>query len=245
MSGNRESVLGAVKRALGNNKTDPPEFVLPKLEKIFIHLKEIEDEIQNRKEELVQELSAEVEALSGKFFRVKSKEEARSCLESIIKEKKISFALMWNHPLLDALKVEFLLEWLGIKVIPIHPMTDDPEAKEKCLQFREDIEKAGIGLSAADFVLADSGTIVVRACAGRERSTSLVPPVHIALIKADQILPGLDDLLPFLQKDLHEKGTLESALTFITGPSRTGDIELTLTLGVHGPKEVYMILLDD
>jgi L-lactate dehydrogenase complex protein LldG len=245
VSGNRESVLGAVKRALGNVETEPPQYVLPEPEKVAARLEEIEEEIRNRKEELIQGLSAEVEALSGKFFRVNSEEEARNCLESIIREKEIYFAVMWNHPLLDALKIEYLLEWLGINILPIHPMNPDPEAQEKGLQFREDIKKAGIGLSAADFVLADSGTIFVRACAGRERSTSLVPHAHVALLKTDQILPGLDDLLPFLQKGLHEKGTLESCLTFITGPSRTADIELTLTLGVHGPKEVYVILIDD
>ncbi len=245
VKGNRESILGAVKRALGNVGAAPPEFVLPESEKISARLEEIAEEVQKRKVDLVQSLSVEVEALTGKFFWVNSKKEARNCLESIMKEKGISMAVKWNHPLLDALEVDSLLESLEIKVLPIHPMTNDQKAKKKGLQFRKEIEKAGIGLSAVDFVLADSGTIVVNACAGRERSTSLVPPIHVAFLKADQILPGLDELLPFLQKELKEKGDLASCLTFITGPSRTADIELTLILGVHGPKEIYLILLDD
>ncbi|HYV03597.1 MAG TPA: lactate utilization protein, partial [Blastocatellia bacterium] len=102
---------------------------------------------------------------------------------------------------------------------------------------------ADIGITSVDYALAETGTLVLRSGAGRARSVSLLPPVHIALLKPDQIVPGLDQLFPMLARD-QLVGRLDSALTFITGPSRTADIELTLVVGVHGPQELHVILLD-
>ena len=77
------------------------------------------------------------------------------------------------------------------------------------------------------------------------RSASLLPHIHIALVMPDQFVSGLDDLFPLLRFDLRvHNRKLCSAVTFITGPSRTADIELTLVVGVHGPQELHVILLD-
>ena len=77
------------------------------------------------------------------------------------------------------------------------------------------------------------------------RSLSLLPPVHIAVAQANHIVPTLADYLLLLQSagaDLQHH--LTSCVSFITGPSRTGDIELTLTIGVHGPGELHVVILD-
>ncbi len=64
-------------------------------------------------------------------------------------------------------------------------------------------------------------------------------------MKPEQLLPGLSDLFPLLRVEAEaEGGDLSSAITFITGPSRTADIELTLVVGVHGPQQLHVVLLD-
>jgi L-lactate dehydrogenase complex protein LldG len=72
----------------------------------------------------------------------------------------------------------------------------------------------------------------------RNRLVSLVPPIHVAVLAASRIFPTLADVLSFLQTGEE----VSPAVTFITGPSRTADIELTLTLGVHGPQQLYVII---
>ncbi len=76
----------------------------------------------------------------------------------------------------------------------------------------------------------------------KPRSVSLVPPIHLALVKSDVILGNIYQLFSSLDKSFVENSELTSCMTFITGPSRTADIELTLTLGVHGPKELYVLI---
>jgi len=74
---------------------------------------------------------------------------------------------------------------------------------------------------------------------GRPRLASLLPPVHVAILRADRIYSNL----PALVTALAEKGTAGSNLVIITGPSRTADIEMTLTRGVHGPGEVHVVIV--
>jgi L-lactate dehydrogenase complex protein LldG len=101
---------------------------------------------------------------------------------------------------------------------------------------------ADIGLTGVDYGLAETGSLVLLARAGQPRSISLLPPVHIALIKPQQIIRGFDELFFELNRDFEATG-LKSAVTFITGPSRTADIELKLVVGVHGPQQLHAVLI--
>jgi L-lactate utilization protein LutC len=100
-----------------------------------------------------------------------------------------------------------------------------------------DIFGFDVGVSTAQVGIAETGTLILDSTYERHRLVSLVPPVHIAIINASAIVPTLGDALTLLQKD-----EISPAITFITGPSRTADIELTLTIGVHGPQELYVIV---
>jgi len=98
------------------------------------------------------------------------------------------------------------------------------------------------GITSAQWGAAETGTLVLEADAERHRLASLVPPVHIALIEADKIRQTLGEVLESLSEQGRDR--LSRTVTFITGPSRTSDIELTLAIGVHGPGELFVIIIE-
>lgn len=95
---------------------------------------------------------------------------------------------------------------------------------------------ADAGVTAADWGLAETGSLVLLSGPAQERLLSLLPPVHVAVLGEDRILTDLDALFDRLDD-------VPAALTFITGPSRTADIEQTLTPGVHGPGVVHVVVV--
>jgi L-lactate dehydrogenase complex protein LldG len=101
-----------------------------------------------------------------------------------------------------------------------------------------DIFNFHVGISSAQAAIAETGTLVLDSAHERNRLVSLVPPVHIAVLNASRIVETLGEALALLRKD----DEISPAVTFITGPSRTADIELTLAIGVHGPRELYVII---
>ena len=104
---------------------------------------------------------------------------------------------------------------------------------------REGCAEARIGISQMDWGKADTGTLVQDATRVDKRLVSTLPPIHIALIAAGKILPDLPSLLTVI--DPRHVGYI----AFITGPSRTADIERVLTIGVHGPERLIVIAVDD
>jgi L-lactate dehydrogenase complex protein LldG len=101
-----------------------------------------------------------------------------------------------------------------------------------------DIFSYDVGISTAQAAIAETGTLVLDSADERHRLVSLVPAVHIAIVDASRICETLGEALALLRQDKE----LSRAVTFVTGPSRTADIELTLTVGVHGPQELYVIV---
>jgi L-lactate dehydrogenase complex protein LldG len=102
-----------------------------------------------------------------------------------------------------------------------------------------DSAAADVGVTEADYLVADSGTLVLRA-AGRARGVSLLPPVHVAIVTRDRLRVDLGTALA----DLRASGAHDSCVTLVTGPSRTADIEKKLVVGVHGPCALHVVLLD-
>ena len=103
---------------------------------------------------------------------------------------------------------------------------------------KQDLFKVEVGITRAQAGIAETGTLVLDSSVERNRLVSLVPPVHIAILDASQIYMTLGETLAALQSGEE----VSPAITFITGPSRTADIELTLAIGVHGPQELYVIV---
>ena len=101
-----------------------------------------------------------------------------------------------------------------------------------------DVFSFDIGISGAQAGIAETGTLLLDSSRERHRLVSLVPPVHIAILDASQIVATLGEALSLMRRDEQ----VSPIVTLVTGPSRTADIELTLAIGVHGPQELYVLI---
>jgi L-lactate dehydrogenase complex protein LldG len=97
------------------------------------------------------------------------------------------------------------------------------------------------GITSAQWGIAETGTLVLETKSERHRLVSLVPAMHIAILGAGRILGTMSQALEAVSTE----GELSRTVTFITGPSRTSDIELTLAIGVHGPARLHVIVIED
>jgi len=101
-----------------------------------------------------------------------------------------------------------------------------------------------IGITSADYCIAETGTLVLKTAPGNERIVSLLPSIHVVVVKLEQIIADFKELYTLLDKDLKDSPEgIENGMTFITGPSKTADIEATMVHGAHGPREVYIYVV--
>ena len=110
---------------------------------------------------------------------------------------------------------------------------------------RHDDGDVRVGITGVTAALAATGSLVVESGAGRHRTTSLLPDVHIALMRADQILPDLETWAAAQGGLGHPAFTRASNTVIVTGPSKTADIGHQLVKGAHGPREVHVMVLSD
>jgi L-lactate dehydrogenase complex protein LldG len=103
---------------------------------------------------------------------------------------------------------------------------------------RAEQERAEVGLTGCDGAIAETGSLAMISAPGRSRAVSLLPPFHLAVATTDQVCFSIAEFFA----DRAERLRQAASCTFITGPSRTADIELTLTLGIHGPGRVAIVL---
>jgi L-lactate dehydrogenase complex protein LldG len=126
----------------------------------------------------------------------------------------------------------------------IAAISPDLETRDIADVSREDLFACDAGITTAQLAIAETGTLVLESAREKNRLLSLVPPIHIALLAADDICDSLSQVIQRLQESHRTANVASHAVTFITGPSRTSDIELTLTIGVHGPRTLHIIILE-
>jgi L-lactate dehydrogenase complex protein LldG len=190
-------------------------------------------------EGLVQRFRRELDVLAGVTYVVESVDEAAAQIADLALRFNTSRLLGWEAAAFDALGVPGLIDRLaarGLSVLPQHvPFTGD--ARRDTLTTFDPIT---LGLTGADAGLAESGSIVLASGPGRGRLASLMVPIHVAVLRRDRLVYSLSDLF----RRRPDLATMPgSNLVCITGPSRTADIEMTLSRGVHGPREIHVILL--
>lgn len=146
----------------------------------------------------------------------------------------------WDHPLLRQIGLQERLQEHQIPVTHAEAGQADQSLRRR---WREATAASFVGLTSADFCLADTATLVMRARPGQPRSVSLVPSIHVAVIAEDQILADLRELYALLRWDPGEqRDGLTNCMTLVSGPSKTADIEATLVHGAHGPRELHLIV---
>jgi L-lactate utilization protein LutC len=152
----------------------------------------------------------------------------------LIKVRSLRRALLGRGPVLDTLGLNDRLPPLGILVQGM-----DDLSPSSC---REPFFTADVGITGVDYLVAETGSVALLCWPGEPRALSLLPPVHIAVAERWQLVPDLFDLFAALPVE-GGRPRLPSCLSLITGPSKTGDIELRLVTGVHGPGEIHVVLL--
>ncbi len=208
----REKVLHKVRTALGRSAGQPASPAPP----VMLSVPEVS--IETRIESFV----CALQALAGKTFVANSREEALDYTASVACDKRAAAS---NSPVLR----EF-----GI--------TDLPNVRTNFLdreELRAECSIAGLGITSADYALADTGSLVMISSTQEARLISLLPPVHLALVPRDRLLTGLDELFSLLPHPAEQS----SSMVLITGPSRTADIEQILVRGVHGPGEIHAVIV--
>lgn len=184
----------------------------------------------------IERFRRELERVNGRVELASSLDGARDVLRAELARGAPAGrarVVSWARRELEEWHIDDLLQEVGCTCF----RPDDADAADA---FRAAASQAEVGITGVDFALASTGTLVLGAAPGRPRSASLLPALHLALVRERQVV---DRMGTALAAYVGSKSPPASALHFITGPSRTSDIENDLTIGVHGPRAVTVILL--
>jgi L-lactate dehydrogenase complex protein LldG len=182
--------------------------------------------------DLLPRFTAEVERLTGKVHACQTEAEAKGVISDIIGTDRRVMA--WGTlPLPD---LGAALSAAGVQIVVPQARGTGADRREALL----DIEPIRVGITGADAGLATTGSLVMITTGDQGRLPSLMPPVHIAVLRRERLFASLE---AWMAAEGREALTDSNSITLITGPSRTGDIEMMIVLGVHGPGQVHIVLV--
>ncbi|PYV86306.1 MAG: hypothetical protein DMG05_20130 [Acidobacteria bacterium] len=237
MMGSRDEILGRLRRALAKPSLEHHHGHQPEIADIrelfasdFIH------------DSLVDRFKKEFELVSGEATVCTSIEAAFKSVRQLVLSSGFGKVAVSKHDLCRRLK---LLERLPVELPEVQFISEtiDSENAFERERLTERLSEVQLSITGVEYLIADTGTLVTIANPQASRQISLLPTAHLALAKAKQIYPNMAEL--FLQiQEKYGDNLPGSALTLITGPSRTADIEKVLIKGVHGPTRLFAILLD-
>lgn len=159
-------------------------------------------------------------ALQGKFIFCEDVKEFMTNLTQLSEDEDWRHLFVWDHQLQD----------LFIK------------SNFKKARIGRDLGKADVGVTLCEALIARTGSVLLSSKLASGRSLPIYPPVHVVVAFTDQLVGDLNAGLQLMKTKYEQR--LPSMIYFATGPSRTADIEKTLVLGAHGPKEVFVFLID-
>ncbi len=184
-------------------------------------------------EALLARFRAEVERLGVQFQHAANAEEALEMLLARLRAEGVQEALVWEK--LPIQGVAQALEAAQVRLIVPKISGVNRKAAYQAL------DSVPVGISGVDAAFATTGTLALVTEAGQGRLPSLLPPLHIALLPRQNLYARPENWL-----HTHGAETLKRSrsVVFVTGPSRTGDIEMQIIIGVHGPKWLHVIAFD-
>jgi len=172
----------------------------------------------------ISQLLAEIAKLAGVTRRLKSQDDLKTALADLVREEGIRQATVWTTAALQRWGIAGALAGLGVEIVPA-----DADARR--------LAACDLGVTGADAALPETGTLVLRSTPQQSPLVSLLPRVHLAILTPAALRADLHLVFAETKPDRH--------FVFITGPSRTTDIEKTLAIGVHGPKSLYVWVLTE
>lgn len=185
--------------------------------------------------ELVKQFSEILSAVGGTAHGPLAVGEALELLVELCQERAggAAVALSTGDPVVERLGVEGRLGAAGLEVL-----------RPEDVFWRERLAEAGVGVTGAVTAAAASGTVGIACGPLAPRATSLVPPAHICLVVRDTMVEDLAEALRRCTPTGPDED-LPSNLVWVSGPSRSADLELVLTVGVHGPGTVDVVIVDE
>ncbi|MBE0558916.1 MAG: lactate utilization protein C [Proteobacteria bacterium] len=177
---------------------------------------------------LFPEFEERAKAVSAEVFRCATLAEARNALLKLVEAAGVKKAVVAESPLQIAAGVTEALRSRGIEVY-----TEPTEIAEHA-------PTADIGISGVEFGVAETGSVFQEGYAIATRLVTILPPLHVVFLPGANIVPGIVEAFDIIAKNF-DRGYVG----FITGPSRTADIERVLTIGVHGPGRFAIIAVDE
>lgn len=173
----------------------------------------------------------ELEALGGHGRRVGSRDEARDYVLELARVRGAKSLVRWDVDDLGALGVDGPLREKGVEVAVWRDLT----------AFGEVAGRADIGLSTAAWAIAETGSLILEGGPGMGRTVTLLPPTYVAVVPVGRLLQTVPEAIEKYAGG--GPGGLPANVCFHTGPSRSGDIEMTLFVGMHGPGDVHVVLV--
>jgi len=215
-------------------------------------LERIERRTPSERKTLLEKLIEAATPIRLQVTPVSSHDAAAEAIAALAEQKQPEWGsekqiIAWRDPCIDRLNLEGPLDRLKIPLHRTEPL--DPSAGLSMDRMvrereRESIEAAYIGITSADFCLADTATLVLRNRSGQPRSAALIPAIHVAVLPLDRILADMKELFALLRWDERFRSEgLSNYMAFISGPSKTADIEATMVHGAHGPREVHLFVI--
>lgn len=233
LTGDRKAFFSAIRQ----NIKIPPGGKTPRMEKPMDGLFTQRDTTVEDRQGLRERFIHEWNTLGGKAFAVKDRGELAQTLKGIIQEREIKNAMRWDHPELTKLNLEnvFYGAQADLFTWPLEKRYDKWSGKAAAMDA---------GIIWADVAMAETGTVVLPSSTpGRPSIIGVLPITLIAIFTTSQLVDGFAGVTKFFKERFGTK--LPTTTTFISGPSRTTDIEMVLTIGVHGSRYVYALILDE
>ncbi|PEE40842.1 LutC/YkgG family protein [Bacillus pseudomycoides] len=225
----QESFLNNIAHKLGRNRRSgvtPPKWNNNPL-------RQFPEEINH--ESLVEQFITNLNALHTEVSHI-YRSEIESALQYVVQKFDVQSAVYWDDERLHQLQIG---EHLTRNFVS-HRIW---QSKEEERELRDYADQVDMGITYAEMGLAETGTVVLWNGSGRGRLVSVLPPVYVAILSEHTIYRRLTEGVTAVHE--HVPNGLPACINFITGPSRTGDIEMELAFGVHGPGKVHVILLKD
>ena len=193
--------------------------------------------MKDRADVLFNELEQSATDIDWTVVRATTDEQAVEYVVSLVGDIEAKLLVRSAHSVVERLRLGTAVDVKGVEVALM--ASEDPTDGAQRQRARDRGIAADLGVTGVDYAVAETGSVLIAAGKGTSRLVSLLPPVHVAIVERGQVVADLDDLFALVAA---EHGAT-SYMNIISGPSRSGDIEQTIVKGVHGPREVHMVLL--